>query len=202
MFLRIDDLTHLCLTNQHLLLYEPLRFHLSHLDIHAALVTKVMLRRIKNLFVFRQRLCKHTRQETHSRINHLVPLGKGFERPRLPCLHFLSEGFVFRLKCRLQRFQKGRRQLEVVADIRLNHGVRRHHILIVEIVEHECIGGLQVRDRFARYGKLLQDFQQHMDFHRVEAKRRRRFHRAFPCLRALEAFFSNRPACHGFCAAF
>ena len=90
----------------------------------------------------------------------------------------------------------------MVADFRLNHGVRRHHILIVEIIEHECLGGLQVFDRLARYGKPLQEFQQHMDFHRLEAKRRRGFHRAFPCLRALEAFLGNRSACHGFCAAF
>ena len=102
LFFRIDDLAHLCLTNQHLLLYEPLRFHLSHLDIHTALVTKVLLRRIKNLFVFRQRLCKHARQEAQSCIRQFIPIRKGFECSRLLCLQFLLERLAFCLERRLQ----------------------------------------------------------------------------------------------------
>lgn len=92
----------------------------------------------------------------------------------------------------------------MVTDFGIDDDVRRHHVLVVQIIRYKLLGCLQVFYRLARHGDAVKDIEKSVRTHRLIAPRRRGLHRAFAGseFRTFESLFTDGLAGDGIRSAF
>ena len=164
----------------------------------------MLFRRIERLLLRGHSLGKHARQEPQSLVRRLIPVRHRCIRPGFPCVFAGLIPLGGLPVHRVQGFQGGRFQPEMLTELGADDHIRRHHVLVIEIIGHKLPRSLHVTEHLAGHGNGVQEVQQNVRGQRLIAPRGRRPDRALsPCKpRAPEPLFADGFAGDGVCTGF
>ena len=129
----------------------------------------MLLCRIKDLLLLGHISGKHSRQEAQTLVGRLIPVRD--RRPRLRLLSCLAGliGFAGIPEYRVQRFQEGSLQLEMLADLRINDHIRRHYVLVIQVIGYKLLCRLQIFYRFPSHRDAVKNLLKNLRRQRLVA---------------------------------